>query len=95
MFRDPTNGRNCSTIAAIIFVFFGLSRIHVLKQLDIDSLSSVGKRGLEYKILRYSPSARKMVLFSDEIMGVFFNICDNFHPAATVYLPKLSDKLQK
>ena len=29
-FRHPSNGRHCSTIAAIIFGFFGLSRFHIL-----------------------------------------------------------------
>ena len=66
-----------------------------MKQLDIDSLSLVDKRGQEYKIRRFSPHGRKKVLFSDEIMGCFFNIYDKLHPVARVYLPKLSDTLPK
>ena len=94
-FRYPTNERNCSTMAAIIFSFFGLSRFHVLKQLNVDSLSLVSERGLEYKMRLFTLEGRKRLLFSDKIIGFYFNISDKFHPVARVYLPKLSDTLPK
>ena len=94
-FRHPSNGRHCATIAAIIFGFFGLSRFHILKQLNIDSLSLVDKKGVQYKIGRFSPEGRKKVLFSDGIIGFFFDVHDKFNPVARVYLPKLADTLPK
>ena len=94
-FRHPTNEKHCSTIAAIIFGFFGLSRFHVLRKLNIESLSLVDRKGVEYKICRFSPEGRKKVLFSHKIVGFFFDICDKYHPVARVYLPKLADALPK
>ena len=94
-FSHPSNGRHCSTMAAIIFGFFGLSRFHILKQFNIDSLSLVDRKGVQYKIRRFSPEGRKKVLFSDQIIGFFFDVHDKFHPVARVYLPKLEDTLPK
>ena len=94
-FRHPTSERRCSTIAAIIFGFFGLARFHVLEKLNIDSLSLVDRGGHQYKIQHLSVKNRKKVLFSHKIIGFFFDIKDKFHPVARVYLPKLSDALPK
>ena len=91
----PTSGRQCSTIAAVIFGFFGLTRFHILEKLNVDSLSLVDKGGHEYKISSLSQQNRKKVLFSKKIMGFFFDISDKFHPVARVYLPRLSDTLPR
>ena len=94
-FRHPSNEKYCSTMAAIIFGFFGLTRFHVLRKLNIESLCLVDRRGFEYRIGRFSPEGRKRVLFSDRIIGFFFDISDKYHPVARVYLPKLADTLPK
>ena len=94
-FRYPASGRLCSTIAAIIFGFFGLSRFHILKQMNINSLCLVDTKGVQYKIHQFAPEGRKKVLFSDKIIGFFFDVCDKYHPVARVYLPKLADTLPK
>ena len=94
-FCHPTSGRQCTSIAAVIFGLFGLARFHVLEKMSIDSLTLVDKGGHEYKIRRFSPANRKKVLFSKKIIGFYFEISDKFHPVARVYLPKLSDTLPK
>ena len=91
----PTSGRLCATVAAVIFGFFGLSRFHVLEKLRVEALCLVDKGGHEYKIDRLSKRYCKKVLFSDKIIGFFFDISDKFHPVARVYLPRFSDVLPK
>ena len=94
-YRFPTSGRQCSTIAAVIFGFFGLARFHVLEKLKVDALTLVDKGGHEYKMRYWSARNRKKVLFSQKIIGFFFDIKDKFHPVARVYLPRLADMLIK
>ena len=91
----PISGRHCATIAAVIFGFFGLSRFHILEKLKIEALSLVDKGGHEYKINKLSKRNCKKVLFSDKIIGFFFDISDKFQPVARVYLPRFSDVLPK
>ena len=91
----PTSGRLCTTIAAVIFGFFGLARFHVLKKLELKALSLVDKGGHQYKLHKLSKKFRKKVLFSDKIIGFFFEVEDKFHPVARVYLPRVSDVLPK
>lgn len=95
IFRHPSSAEQRSTIAAVIFGFFGLARFHVFKQLNVDALSLVDRGGHEYKISNLSAKNRKKVIFSHKIIGFFFDIKDKFHPVARVYLPKLSDALPK
>ena len=90
-FRHPTSARRCASIAAVIFSFFGLMRFHVLGKLNINSLSLVDKGGREYKMRQLSLANQK-VIFSEKIIGFFFDISDKFHLVARVYLPRLSDK---
>ena len=66
--RHPVSGRQCTTIAAVIFGFFGLSRFHVLEKLTIEALSLVDKGGHEYKINNLSKRNCKKVLFSNKII---------------------------
>ena len=91
----PTSGRLCTTVAAVIFGFFGLARFHVLKKLELKALCLVDKGGHEYKMHKLSRKYCKKVLFSDKIIGFFFEVSDKFHPVARVYLPRLSDVLPK
>ena len=94
-FRHPASGKLCTSMAAVIFGFFGLARFHVLEKMNIDSLSLVDRGGREYKIHSFSKANRKKVLFSEKIIGFFFDISDKFQPVARVYLPKLADSLPK
>ena len=94
-YQLPTSGRQCATIAAIIFGFFGLARFHVLEKLRVDALSIVDRGGHEYKMRNLTQRNQKKVLFSPKIIGFFFDIKDKFHPVARVYLPRLSDTLAK
>ena len=94
-FRYPSSGQQCSQIAAVIFGFFGLARFHVLEKLNVDCLTLVDKSGHEYKLRQLSSKNLKRVLFSEKIMGFFFDISDKFHPVARVYLPKLFDTLPR
>ena len=91
----PTSGRLCATIAAVIFGFFGLARFHVLKKLELKALCLVDKGGHQYQMHKLSRKFRKKVLFSDKIIGFFFEVEDKFHPVARVYLPRVSDVLPK
>ena len=94
-FRHPTSGKQCSTMAAVIFGFFGLSRFHILEKLTVDALSMVDRGGHVYKISSLSKRNRKKVLFSNKVIGFYFDISDKFHPVARVYLPRLSDTLPR
>ena len=91
----PTSGQLCATLAAVIFGFFGLARFHILKKLELKALSLVDKGGHEYKMHKLSKKFFKKVLFSDKIIGFFFEVEDKFHPVARVYLPRVSDVLPK
>ena len=86
-FSHPTSERLCATVAAVSFGFFGLSRFHVLEKLKINALRLVDKGGHEYKIDKLSKKYCKKVLFSDKIIGFFFEVSHKFHPVARVYLP--------
>ena len=61
----------------------------------MESLTLVDKSGHEYKVLHLSAKHLKMVLFSNQILGFFFDISDKVHRVARVYLPKLDDILPK
>ena len=93
--RHPSSGKQCATVAAVIFGFFGLSRFHILEKLKVEVLCLVDKGGREYKINKFSKRNCKKILFSDKIIGFFFDISDKFHPVARVYLPRFADVLPK
>ena len=70
-------------MTAVIFGFFGLARFHVLKQLNVDALTLVDRGEREYKISNFSPKNRKRIIFSEKIIGYFFDINDKFHAIDT------------
>ena len=63
--------------------------------MNMSSLCLVDKKGFQYKIHQFTPEGRKKVLFSDKIIGFFFEVSGKFHPVARVYLPKLADTLPR
>ena len=50
---------------------------------------------MSIKMHKLSKKFRKKVLFSDKIIGFFFEVEDKFHPVARVFLPRVSDVLPK
>ena len=72
-YQLPTSGRQCATIAAIIFGFFGLARFHVLEKLRVDALSMVDRGGHEYKCVTCQKETQKK-FFSRQKLSVFSSI---------------------
>ena len=65
-FRHPASGKLCTSMAAVIFGFFGLTRFHVLEKMNIDSLSLVdgGDGNIKYTV---SPKQiAKGVIFGED-----------------------------
>ena len=90
-FRHPSSAHLCTVTAAIIFGFFGMVRFHVFKKLRLKNLVLVGVRGREYTLWRFPPHTQKSLVFSNKIIGFYFNVSDKNNPAARVFLAKVSD----
>ena len=90
-FRYPTTLNDCVLMAALISGFFGMLRFHVFRKLKLNSLVLVGGDGREYKMAGYSSVGHKHLIFSEKIIGFYFDVNDKCHPTSRVYLPKLVD----
>ena len=90
-YRHPTTPGDCRKMAAVVFGFFGMLRFHVFKKLNINSLVLVTFRGLEIKLKCMPPSKRRNLIFSNDLLGFYFDVSDKYHPVSRVYLAKLYD----
>ena len=90
-FRYPVTTEDCRKIASIVFGFFGMLRFHVYKKLHLNSLVLVSIWGKEWKLRLVPPSSRRNLLFSENVLGFYFDVSDKYHPVARVYLPKIGD----
>ena len=90
-YRHPTTPGDCRKMAAVVFGFFGMLRFHVFKKLNINSLVLVTFRGLEIKLKCIPPSKRRNLIFSNDLLGFYYDVSDKYHPVSRVYLAKLYD----
>ena len=91
VFKYPVTTEDCRKISAIVFGFFGMLRFHVYKKLHLNSLVLVSIRGKEWKLRLVPPSLRRDLLFSENMLGFYFDVSDKYHPVSWVYLPKVED----
>ena len=66
-------------------------RFHVYKKLHLNSLVLVSIRGKEWKLRLVPPSLRRDLLFSENMVGFYFDVSDKYHPVSRVYHPKVED----
>ena len=66
-------------------------RFHIFKKLTLKNLVLVDKMGTEIPLATCPQSKRRDIIYSDTIIGFFFNFSDKFHPTARAYFCKLHD----
>ena len=95
IFCHPTSSHLCMLAAALIFGFFGFLRFHLYHKLCVKNLVLVDDQGIEHKMGRLPPLKQNSLIFSEKVIGFFFNIADKYNPAARVFFAKLSDTRKK
>ena len=74
----PSTPSLCAEFSAVILGFFAMLRFHVFAKLSIKNLVLVGKDGIELPLVSLSPQKCHDLIYSDDILGFFFNFSENF-----------------
>ena len=87
----PSTPSLCAEVSAVILGFFAMLRFHVFEKLSIENLVLVTNDGVELPLVSSPPQKCHDLIYSDDILGFFFNFSDKFHPVARAYFCKLQD----
>ena len=91
IYRYPTSPSLCAEVSAVILGFLAMLRFHVFEKLSLENLILVTNNGVELPLVSLPPKICHDLIYSDYILGFFFNFSDKFHPVARAYFCKLQD----